>query len=96
MPVEGVTFAGAADTTSIENATTAAVEPSAGTVAGETRPTVATSTRDNAPRPNKRNSIFGSFFGKKDITSPYQGGNRPNYPNQGCGADFYVYHSTPA
>ena len=70
MPVEDVTSAGAADIIPGENATTAAVEPSTGIVAGETRPTVTTSTRDNAPRPNKRNSIFGSFFGKKDITSP--------------------------
>lgn len=71
MPVEGVTSAGAADTTSVGNGTTAALEPSAGAVAGENRPAVATSTRDNAPRPNKRNSIFGSFFGHtKEETAP--------------------------
>jgi len=33
-------------------------------------PTAVTPARETAPRPAKRNSIFGSFFGKKDVTSP--------------------------
>ena len=33
-------------------------------------PTVAETTREAAPKPNKRNSIFGSIFGKKDAVTP--------------------------
>ena len=33
-------------------------------------PTVAETTRETAPKPNKRNSIFGSIFGKKDAVTP--------------------------
>ena len=32
--------------------------------------TPASTTRETAPRPNKRNSIFGSIFGKKDAANP--------------------------
>ena len=36
-------------------------------VAAETAPT---GTRENVPKPTKRNSLFGGLFGKKDVTSP--------------------------
>ena len=42
-----------------ETSTPKAVEPIAGS-----------STREAVPKPTKRNSIFGSFFGKKDTASP--------------------------
>ena len=48
----------------------AAVEPLSGAASKETPAATATHARENAPRPSKRNSIFGSFFGKKDVTSP--------------------------
>ena len=33
-------------------------------------PTVTETTKETAPKPNKRNSIFGSIFGKKDAVTP--------------------------
>ena len=46
------------------------VAPVAGaeSTAAETTPT--STTRETAPKPNKRNSIFGSIFGKKDAATP--------------------------
>lgn len=43
--------------------TAAVAEP----VATETAPT---GTRENVPKPTKRNSLFGGLFGKKEATSP--------------------------
>ena len=43
--------------------TAAVAEP----VAAETAPT---GTRENIPKPTKRNSLFGGLFGKKEATSP--------------------------
>lgn len=40
--------------------------PVAGAESTAAETTPASSTRETAPKPNKRNSIFGSIFGKKD------------------------------
>lgn len=56
-------------------ATTSTTEPTAG-VAGDTpvdsttETAAATTTREAAPKANKRGSIFGNFFNKKEATSP--------------------------
>lgn len=65
LPAEAVNTAGAGGI-----APAAAVEPTAGTTTSEAMPAAVTPAREAAPRPAKRNSIFGSFFGKKDVTSP--------------------------
>ena len=70
VPTEGGKSVGAGEPIAAESATTNAIEPTAETAATETKPSAATASRDNAPKPSKRNSIFGSFFGKKDVTSP--------------------------
>ncbi len=52
-----------------ETAGTSGVAPvGAESTAAETTPT--SSTRETAPKPNKRNSIFGNIFGKKDAATP--------------------------
>ena len=65
MPIEGVKTAGAAETAPL-----AAAEPTVAPAPGETPVAAASAARETAPRPSKRNSIFGSFFGKKDAMSP--------------------------
>lgn len=48
----------------VAGAGTTAADP----ITAETTP--ASSTRETAPKPNKRASLFGGFFGKKDIAAP--------------------------
>lgn len=43
--------------------------PVAGLEYNATETTPTSSTRETAPKPNKRNSIFGSIFGKKDAAT---------------------------
>ncbi|KAL9135998.1 MAG: hypothetical protein Q9175_002796 [Cornicularia normoerica] len=45
------------------------VAPVAGAESALPETTPASTTRENAPKPNKRNSIFGSIFGKKDAAT---------------------------
>lgn len=75
VPVEGESTKTeeplAAASTPVEPAATTTTEPSA-TTAGEPS-AVSTTPRESAPKANKRNSIFNSFFGKKETpatTSP--------------------------
>ena len=80
VPAEGVKSVGATDPIAAETATSGAIEPTAETANTETKPAAAIAARDNAPKPSKRNSIFGSFFGKKDVTSPTKEEAAPSVP----------------
>ena len=64
MGADEMPASGATDGTT-DAAPVAATEPVA---AAETTPTG--TTRETAPKPNKRNSLFGGLFGKKDAASP--------------------------
>lgn len=46
------------------------VAPAAGADSTVAETTPPSTTRETAPKPNKRNSIFGSIFGKKDTAAP--------------------------
>ncbi len=62
----------------ISPAATAAESGAAAPIAAETTPT--STTRETAPKPNKRASIFGGLFGKKEAASPAATETAPAVP----------------
>lgn len=54
--------------------------PAAGAETSATETTPISTTRENAPKPNKRASIFGGLFGKKDVANPNLTENAPTVP----------------
>lgn len=54
--------------------------PVAGAESTVAETTPASATRESAPKPNKRNSIFGSIFGKKDFATPTSTETPPAVP----------------
>ena len=73
VPAEGK-VTGTDNVTPATGAATTAAEP----IAAETTPS--STARENAPKPNKRASLFGGFFGKKDATAPAATETAPAVP----------------
>ncbi len=73
LPAEGKS-AGTDDIAPVAGTGTAATEP----LAAEAAPT--STARETAPKPNKRASLFGGFFGKKEAATPAAAETAPTVP----------------